>query len=298
MSPGRGRPLVVVGDLGLDVVAVPRAQITWRTDTPSAVSVLSGGAGGNTAAWAAAYGADVSVLARVGHDTAGVALRSELERAGIRAVLAVDEDLPTCCVVCVIEPGGERTMLPDRGANRAFSPDDARLDEAVPQWRARGLRPHLHLSAYVLFDEGSRAGGLAALAQAQDRGWTTSVDPQACSLIARVGVTTFLDWLDGVDLVLPNESEVAAVGGLEVLRGRGHEVAVTYGARGARWVGPDLDLRQPVTPVDCADSTGAGDAFDGGLLARWLLDGDRTAALRAGVAAGSAAAAKVGARPA
>lgn len=298
MSPQGSRPLVVVGDVGLDVVAVPRTEIAWRTDTPSSVSVLSGGAGGNTAAWAAAYGAEVSVLARVGHDTAGVALRSELERAGIRAVLAVDEDLPTCCVVCVIEPGGERTMLPDRGANRAFAPEDVRLDDAVPGWQSRGVRPHLHLSAYVLFDEGSRAGGLAALAEAQQRGWTTSVDPQASSLIGRVGATTFLDWLDGVDLILPNESEVEAVGGLDVLRSRGHEVAATYGARVARWVGPNVDLHEPVTPIDCADSTGAGDAFDGGLLAQWLVDGDRAAALRAGVAAGSAAAAKVGARPA
>lgn len=298
MRPAGGRPLVVVGDVGLDVVAVPRTEIAWRTDTPSAVSVLSGGAGGNTAAWAAAYGADVSVLARVGHDTAGVALRSGLERAGIRALLAVDEDLPTCCVVCVIEPGGERTMLPDRGANRSFCPEDVRLDEAVPGWRSRGAQPHLHLSAYVLFDEGSRAGGLTALAEARRRGWTTSVDPQAASLIGRVGAATFLGWLEGVDLVLPNESEVEAVGGLDVLRSRGHEVAATYGARTARWLGPDVDLSEPVLPVECADSTGAGDAFDGGLLARWLLDGDRAAALQAGVAAGSAAAAKVGARPA
>ncbi|MFZ2515994.1 MAG: carbohydrate kinase family protein [Candidatus Lutibacillus vidarii] len=292
-----GRPVVVVGDVGLDVIAAPRTPIAWHTDTPSHVSMVSGGAGGNTAAWLADAGAEVAVLGRVGHDAAGVTLRAELEAAGVRAVLAVDEQLPTCIVVCVVEPDGERSMFPDRGANSAFAPADARLDEAVPDWSSRGVIPHVHLSAYVLFDPGSRNGGLAALARARERGWTTSVDPQAASLITRVGPASFLQWVEGVDLLLPNESEVDALGGLAVLLERGHEVAVTYGAAGARWLGAGIDLRVDAPQIRCVDTTGAGDAFDGGLLARWVLDGDRLAALTAGVATGSRAAAQVGARP-
>ena len=66
-----GRPVVVVGDVGLDVIAAPRTPIAWHTDTPSHVSMVSGGAGGNTAAWLADAGAEVAVLGRVGHDAAG-----------------------------------------------------------------------------------------------------------------------------------------------------------------------------------------------------------------------------------
>ena len=61
--------------------------------------------------------------------------------------------------------------------------------------------------------------------------------------------------------------------------------------------GAGIDLRVDAPQIRCVDTTGAGDAFDGGLLARWARDGDRLAALSAGVATGSRAAAQVGARP-
>ena len=45
------------------------------------------------------------------------------------------------------------------------------------------------------------------------------------------------------------------------------------------------------------DSTGAGDAFDAGLLAAWLAGASPSDALRAGVAAGARAVTRLGARP-
>ena len=58
-----GRPVVVVGDVGLDVITRPRGEIHWHSDTPSAVALVAGGAGGNSASWLAAAGADVTLLA-------------------------------------------------------------------------------------------------------------------------------------------------------------------------------------------------------------------------------------------
>ena len=75
------------------------------------------------------------------------------------------------------------------------------------------------------------------------------------------------------------------------------QVVVTYGAHGARWFTADRDERASSPAVECLDSTGAGDAFNAGLLASWLTDGDPVRALAAGVASGSAAAAGLGARP-
>jgi sugar/nucleoside kinase (ribokinase family) len=53
----------------------------------------------------------------------------------------------------------------------------------------------------------------------------------------------------------------------------------------------------PAEPVRVADSTGAGDAFDSGLLSAWLAGAGRYDALRAGVAAGARAVTRIGARP-
>ncbi|GGN09027.1 ribokinase [Terrabacter tumescens] len=288
------RPVVVVGDVGLDVITRPSGDIRWHSDTPSAVALVPGGAGGNSASWLAGLGAEVTLVARVGDDAAGAACRGELEAAGVTCAFAVDPALPTCMVVILLDAHGDRTMFPDRGANKAFSVADVDL-------ASLGLpaepRPHLHLSGYVLFDAGSRAAGLESLRQARSLGWSTSVDPQSPALIEREGVSSFLGWVDGVDLLLPNENEVAALGGLAAILGHAREVVATYGAAGARWVGADVDEAAEAPFVDNVDATGCGDAFNAGLLSAWLGGADRTGALRAGVAAGSAAAARVGARP-
>ena len=118
--------------------------------------------------------------------------------AGVRPVVAVDPEAPTATVVVLVGPGGERTMLSDRGAAARLAVADLPPLDGVD---------HLHLSGYVL-GAGSRDAGLAALAAARGAGATTSVDPQATGsadgLLARLG---------GVDLLLPNAAELAALTG-------------------------------------------------------------------------------------
>lgn len=286
------RPHVcVVGDVGLDVVAKLAGPVVFGQDTRAAVQVAPGGAGGNTAAWLAREDLDVSLIARVGDDEAGRSAAAELGAAGVDCRFAVDPVLPTCCVVILVGDDGDRTMMADRGANKAFCADDVALP-AVPG------RGHLHLSGYVLLDESSRAAGLAALAAAREAGWSTSVDPQASQHITSVGADTFLDWTNGVDLLLPNESEIAALGGVDTALAGVHTVVVTHGRHGASWYSGADRLTVPAPGQHETDSTGAGDAFNAGLLGSWLAGGSPVDALTAGVLAGTAAAGRIGARPA
>jgi sugar/nucleoside kinase (ribokinase family) len=176
-------------------------------------------------------------------------------------------------------------MLPDRGANASLRPGD--LDPALLDGVA-----HLHLSGYVLVEEPSRSAGLAALSAARAAGLTTSVDPQSANLIT--DPAAFVSLIRGVDLLLPNAEELAALPGVLDVVGA---VAVTSGAAGATWIGRDTTLSVPAEPADCIDSTGAGDAFDAGLLAAWLAGATPREALLAGVRAGALATTKVGAWP-
>lgn len=282
------RPIVVLGDVGMDVVAVPSGPIRYGTDTPAQVTMRRAGAGANTAAALASAGVDVTLVARVGDDPAGRTARAELEGAGVRCVWAVDRDLPTGLVVVLVDASGERTMLPSRGANAALRASD--VTGAIDVLAAfPGGMPHLHVSGYVLLDPGSRPAGLAALAQARRRGWTTSVDPQAAALVTEVGATTFLEWVGGVDLLLPNAVEAQALGGAAAMLTSVRAVAVTDGASGARWIDADgAQWHVAAKPVAALDTTGAGDAFNAGLLAAWVAGADPGAALAAGVAAGTA----------
>ncbi|MBW4722204.1 carbohydrate kinase family protein [Saccharothrix obliqua] len=284
--------IVVVGDAGLDVVARHSGPIVHGGDSRAAVTIEPGGAGANTAVWLAACGASPTLVARVGADAAGRQVHAELTAAGVRCAFAVDTERATCCVVVLVDETGQRSMLPDRGANARFSPAD--LDPAV----LRGAR-HLHLSGYVLLDATSRPAGLAVLRAARAAGLTTSVDPQSAALI----YDGFLDDVRGVDLLLPNEEELTALtgspdpGSATALLDVVGAVVATSGARGASWVDRDGVVPVPALPVECVDSTGAGDAFDAGLLAAWLAGASREDALAAGVGAAARAVSAVGAQP-
>ncbi|WP_219416847.1 carbohydrate kinase family protein [Pseudonocardia nigra] len=277
--------VVVVGDLAVDVLVAPREPAVRDADVPARIRTRAGGAGANTAAWLAHLGADVTLVARVGDDPAGRAAAAELDACGVRPALAVDPREPTCTVVVLLDDG-ERTMLSDRGAAGYLSPADLpALDGA----------DHLHLSGYVLLDPSSGPAGLAALDRARAAGLTTSVDPQAAPALT----PAFRDHVRGVDLLLPNADELAAMGGsAAALLDTVGAVAVTDGPRGARWVDASGTWTAAAPRVDTVDPTGAGDAFDAGVLAAWLRGAEPEEALRAGCAAGAAAVATVGARPA
>lgn len=284
--------VVVVGDAGLDVVARHSGPLVHGGDSRASVTIEPGGAGANTAVWLAACGASPVLVTRVGADSAGRQVHAELTAAGVRCAFAVDPDAATCCVVVLVDDTGQRTMLPDRGANARFSPGD--VDPAL----LRGAS-HLHLSGYVLLDAPSRPAGVAALRAAREAGLTTSVDPQSAALLYE----GFLDDVRGVDLLLPNTDELVALTGsaspesaaalLDVVGA----VALTSGAGGASWVDADGVVSVPAEEVVCVDSTGAGDAFDAGLLAAWLTGASRRDALLGGVRAAARAVSSVGAQP-
>ena len=270
--------VVVVGDVAVDVLVSPAAPPVPGADVPATITSAPGGAGANTAAWLAHLGADVVLAARVGDDPAGRAAADDLRAAGVAPRLAVDAGAPTATVVVLLD--GDRTMLSDRGAAARLSPAD------LPDLAGAD---HLHLSGYVLLDPSSRDAGLAALAAARAAGLSTSVDPQAAPALT----PAFRDWVRGVDLLLPNAAELAAYGEPDGVGA----VAVTDGARPARWIdaGGVVAVRPEAVPV--VDPTGAGDAFDAGVLVARLSGEGPAEALAAGCRAGAAAVGRRGARP-
>nr|WP_091674911.1 carbohydrate kinase family protein [Amycolatopsis marina] len=291
--------IVVVGDAGLDVVARHAGEFVHGGDARASVRLTGGGAGANTALWLRSCGVETTLVARVGDDSSGRLIRTELESAGVHCAFTVDPEAATCCVVVLVDDDGQRTMLADRGANARFDPADLREPACVAAFAAAR---HLHLSGYVLLDPVSRPAGLAALAAAHEAGLSTSVDPQAAAHLT--DPAGFLDDVRGVDLLLPNADELRALTGKpepasarELLDVVG-AVAVTSGANGASWVDGCGITTVAAAPGACVDSTGAGDAFDAGLLAAWLRREPAADMLRAGVRAGAAAVRRVGPQPA
>jgi ribokinase len=284
--------IVVAGDVMRDVVATLDAPIAHASDTAARITERGGGAGANVAAWLARAGARVTLLGRVGDDPAGAAVTAELRAEGVDARLAVDAALPTGTCIVLVEPGGERTMVPDAGANAALEaaplPDDT---------------VHLHVAGYALLHPGSRPAARALIAAAGAARVTVSVDPSSAAPLAGAGPEAFLDWVTGAGLLLPNRDEAAALTGLakpaeaaRALAGDGREVVVTLGAGGALWSDGDALLHELAPPLPATDTTGAGDAFAAGLLAARVAGADPAEALRSGCALAAQAVARRGGR--
>jgi sugar/nucleoside kinase (ribokinase family) len=287
---GARSDVMVIGDIMVDVVAAHREPIESGTDVSARITVAGGGSAANTACWLASFAETPRLLAAVGDDDLGRRATSELAAAGVTMVGPALEGESTGTCVVLLGSGGERTMLPDRAANDRLpvSAVVASLDP-LPGW--------VHLCGYALLGEGSRNAGKAAISAALAAGCVVSVDAASAAALRSIGAKAFLDWIEGASIVLADDDEIGALGGVQPVLARVSSVAVKHGSAGATWTdGVETALADGL-PVDLIDTTGAGDAFAAGWIAA-IRSGDGVhAALTAAVAAGATAVSLEGGRP-
>jgi sugar/nucleoside kinase (ribokinase family) len=240
---------------------------------------------------AARLGLRVALAAAVGADPAGEFMRDQLAAEGVDAsFVAVREDAPTGMTVA-LSRGGDRAILTALGAVASLTAAD------VPEALLPGAG-HVHASSWFLLQDCLGPGLGALFSAARSAGVMTSLDtnwdpsgrwasPDLSAAIAQAG------------LLLPNEAEavrlangcLAAADDLDsavsALVAAGPRVVVKLGERGALCADGPARCRVSLPPVTPADTTGAGDCFNAGLIAG-LLDGlDLAGAAALGCAAGA-----------
>jgi sugar/nucleoside kinase (ribokinase family) len=252
------------------VLVKPLEGVTPDSDTPAAIRARPGGAAANQAAWMAHLGACVTFAGRVGARDADYH-RDELARTGVRPHLAVDPGAETGSIVIMVAPDGERTMFTDRGANRHLQEDDlpdSLLDEAQV----------LHLTGYTFFEPPLLEVALQLLTRARSRGLAITIDPGSAAFLARLEAGEFLRWTDGAAVCFPNRDEAVMLVGeadpvtmaSRLTRHYG-VVALKLGGAGCVLAVPgENPVRLAAHPARARDTTGAGDAFCGAFMSRWL----------------------------
>src|SRR5882762_2800577 len=131
--------VICLGDIMTDVVARLPGPLAIGSDTPTNVAFLGGGSAANTACWLAAAGVPSVIVGRVGDDERGRVAQQLLRDSGVQLAVTVDRYRPTGACVVLVGDSGERTMVPDTGANASLQVVDLPTDLFV-------AGSHLHVS--------------------------------------------------------------------------------------------------------------------------------------------------------
>jgi ribokinase len=267
-------PLVVLGDFAWDVLIRTGSPLLAGGDTFGEVLLLPGGSAANVAVWAQRAGLAATFVGKVGRDRLGALAREDLAGEGVRAILVATEERPTGSVAVFVDHTGERSMVSGQGADFLLRPDD------LPQGALQGAR-HLHLTAWSFFTDPPRAAARAAAQVAKAAGKALSLDPASFQMIGEMGAAAFLSCTQdlGLDVFLPNREEGEALTGeteperiaacLAALY-PGALIVLKLDADGALLLEEGALTHVPPAPGRLLDATGAGDAFGGAFLARYV----------------------------
>jgi ribokinase len=257
--------VIVIGSLSIDLVThVDRHPRPGETVLGAGLERLAGGRGANQAVAAAAAGATVVMVGRVGSDDAGSAYVTRLLALGVdAAAVRVTPGCPTGHALVVTDDAGESTAVVVAGANAAVVVDDLDVLESVGPEDVVVMQLEVPLEVVTAAARKASAKGARVVLNLAPY---AALPPDVVAL---------------ADPLVVNEREALLLADSEALPA---SLLVTFGAAGATWDGDQLTgpvLEQSVV----LDTTGASDAFCGALSAALAAGAGRREALRAALAA-------------
>lgn len=253
----------VTGDAVVDLIP----------DTESTYLKCPGGAPANVAVAISRLGGNSAFFGRVGQDPLGRFMKATLAQEQVNTdYMLLDQAQRTSTVIVDLDDSGERsfTFMVKPSADQFLIPAD------IPEF-AQG--EWLHVCSIALANEPSRSSTLKAMQDIKAAGGFVSFDPnlreevwanpEELKPVVRqaIELADVMKFSDDELLFLTDTDSLEA--GLEAIKAFDNTlVLITQGAKGALVVfegEQELIAGQAVKPID---TTGAGDAFVGGLLAR------------------------------
>ena len=264
----------------------------YRDGNGGAERRLVGGVVLNHLGWARVLGLATGIFGKMADDRHGAFLRQGMERLGIQHHLTLDGAESSFAAVFV-DPAGNRAIYMSRGATANLKPDEIRRRHGSFIRRARLIStevsqlPLKTVNALLLY---ARAHSIPTVLD-------VDVPPSdACASLGSAGeferalkLATILKLTKatGRELVGGNDRDTLKMALALRARYGSEAVVITDGARGCAIAAEKAALRVPAFPIKPLDTTGAGDAFLGAMLAglRWELPWPATGRLANAAAA-------------
>jgi fructokinase len=262
----------------VDIVALGELLIDFTPCdlSPSGSQIFEqnpGGAPANVLAAMAKLNKKSAFIGMVGQDQFGFFLKDVLQRnrIDIRG-LKFSKTVNTTLAFVHLTPGGDRSFSFYRnpGADMMLGPDDIDYD-LIQQAKV------FHFGSISMTSEPSRSATLAALKFAKENGIMISYDPNYRPPLwfnEEQAVSIMKSGLEYADIVKVSETELELLTGTANLeRGAAilyemgvQVILVTLGPEGCYYCYSGGSGHIPTYPVPVVDTTGAGDAFFGGIL--------------------------------
>ncbi len=262
----------------------------------SSFSLGPGGKGSNQGVAAHRAGADVCMITKVGDDVFGKVALDFYRSEGMNTdLIFVDKEKETgTALIMVDEATGQNQILVVSGACGNITDED--IERATPAIKSSEiilLQFEVNMDAnWKVIDIANKNGVKVVLNTAPAR----KVEDEQ---------------LAKIDVLTPNEVEASVLSGVEVVtmddarraadvfqkKGVG-EIVITMGAQGAYVRSGGSELIVPRLNVEAVDTTGAGDAFNGGLVTALAEGKDLFAAAEFANVVGALSVTKKGTAPA
>jgi len=219
-----------------------------------------GGKGANQAVAARLCGANVGMVAKVGHDLFGPATIKNFESQGIDAAyVKIVEGVSSGVAPIFVDSNGQNRIIVIKGANEVLSPGD--VDDAAPLLRkAETIVLQFEIPLRTVYH---------AVRFAETNGIRCIVNPAPAQAVNFKELST-------ADYFIPNETEAELISGIPVhsindakkcaeflLRQGMRRIVITLGERGFVVAGSDFMELIPAFKMQPVDTAGAGDAFIG-----------------------------------
>lgn len=282
---------VVVGSINLDLIytceRIPRPGETLHA---SGSSTSPGGKGANQAVAAARLGAQVAMVGAVGDDGFADEALMLLRDAGVAQDWIRRVEAPTGIAVIYVQDDGENSILVNAGANASLTSarirEEAALIAAAPIVVLQGEIPRDGIEAAAALSRQRLVLNLAPVME---------LDPAVLRRADPLVVNEYEGRLAAAMLTGRQPSDDDAVV-TSLLAARVPSVVLTRGAGGALVGDADGIDGVPSPRVDVVDTTGAGDAFVGALVAGLATGSDLRTAAREAARVGAFACTRKGAQ--
>jgi sugar/nucleoside kinase (ribokinase family) len=280
----------------MTLVDMDRAREIYTQMGPA--TEMSGGSVANTIAGFANLGGSSAYIGRVKADQLGGIFNHDMRSLGVDVRLdAARNGAPTARSLILITADGQRTMQTYLGACTELS-----VNDITPQ--TIGTPKAVLIEGYVWdLPEGPDLT-TRAIEIAKQNGTAVALSLSDSFCVERHRDSFEHAVRNGVDIVVADEDEVAALVGaesyddtLEALEAYDNLFAMTRSEKGSVIVNGDERIVQPATPVsEVVDTTGAGDAYTAGFLYGWVNDQPLAECAKIGTFCGATVVQQLGAR--